>query len=216
IDLTFRAFPLPVMWVKQTGYGHENAFTIGVMEAARVDGNRVLASGYLLNTTEADEAAEQIGHGVTGPSVDLGAVDWMATDASGKEITEDEYIDALERGEELDVYQTLTAATLMGVTLVSTPAFGGTTLTLNDDRAERDVSVAASITASAAQPYVEPVHSPAMFADTGFTGPTPLRMDPDGRISGHLACYGTCHVGITDQCVTVPRSHTDYAHFHTS
>src|SRR5699024_8877144 len=56
IELTFRACPLPVMWVKQTGYGHEHAFTVGVMEAARVDGNRVLAPGYQLNTTEADEA----------------------------------------------------------------------------------------------------------------------------------------------------------------
>lgn len=216
IDLTFRSFPLPVMWVKQTGYGHENAYTVGVMESARVDGNRVVASGYLLNTSEADEAADQIGHGVTGPSVDLGAVDWMATDASGKEVTEDEYMDALDRGEDIDVYQTLTAATLMGVTLVSTPAFGNTTLTLDEGRSARDVSVAASITASADSPFVETVHKATMFADPGFTGPTPLRIDGDGRISGHLACYGTCHVGITDQCVTVPRSKTDYAHFHTS
>lgn len=213
IDLTFRSFPLPLMWVKQTGMGHENAYTVGVMEAARVEGSSVLASGYLLNTAEADEAAEQIGHGVTGPSVDLGAADWIMTDPSGKEVTEDDYWDAMDRGETFDIVQTITAATLMGATLVSTPAFGNTSLTLNDEPAPRDESVAASIVASG---FVEPVHKAGLFTDPGFTGPTPLTIDAQGRISGHLACFGTCHVGITDQCVTVPRSRTDYAHFHTS
>ena len=213
MELAFRSFPLPLMWTKQTSDGHDNAYTVGVIEAARVEGGKVLASGYMLNTAEADEAADQIEHGVTGPSVDLGAVDWTMTDEHGKELTEDDYWDALDRGEEPSIVQTITAATLMGVTLVATPAFGDTTITLDTDRANRDESVAASLLAAAP---AEQVHDPAMFADPELTGPTALHMRDDGRIVGHLACFGTCHIGITDGCVTPPRSLTDYAHFHTS
>ena len=213
IDLSFRTFPLPLMWTKQTSAGHDNAYTVGVIEAARIDGGRVLASGYLLNTAEADEAADQIEHGVTGPSVDLGAVDWIMTDGDGRELTEEAYWDAVESGNEPTIVQTITAATLMGVTLVATPAFGDTSIALNDERAARDETVAASLLAAAP---VEPVHSAEMFADPGLDGPTALHMTDDGRIVGHLACFGTCHIGITDGCVTPPRSHTDYAHFHTS
>lgn len=212
IDLTFRDFPLPLMWTRQMTEGHADAFTVGVIESARIDGAAVLASGYLLNTDEADEAADQLAHGVTGPSVDLGAVTWTMTDASGEEVTEDDYWDAIDRGEELDLYQTMTAAKLLGATLVSTPAFGETSLALDGERSSRDVSLVAAITAA----EVEDAHAAAMFTDPGFTGPTPLSIDDEGRISGHLACFGTCHVGFADQCVTVPRSRAGYAYFHTS
>lgn len=214
IDLKFRSFPLPLMWVKQTSMGHDNAYTVGVIEAARVDGDKVLASGYLLNTAEADEVAEQISHGVTGPSVDLGAVDWVTADEDGNTLTGDQvdeiYEDALDGGEMPSVLMLITAATLMGVTLVSTPAFGDTTITI-DGTGSRDESVAASILAAG---YVEPVRDSAMFADPQFDGPTPLHIT-DGRIMGHLACFDACHVGMAD-CVTAPHSQTGYAHFHTA
>lgn len=147
MDFSFRQFPLPLMWVKQSADGHDNAYTVGVIEAAQVRDSRVVASGYMLNTPEADEAVQQIDHGVTAPSVDLGAVDWTLTDQSGAEITEDDYLRALENGTDLDAVQTVTAAKLLGVTLVSKPAFGETAIALDEDRAARDETVAASITA---------------------------------------------------------------------
>lgn len=213
MDFAFRQFPLPLMWVKQSADGHDNAFTVGVIEAAQVRDSQVVASGYMLNTPEADEAVDQIEHGVTAPSVDLGAVDWTLTDQSGAEVTEDDYLQALEAGTDLDVVQTVTAAKLLGVTLVSKPAFGETSIALDEDRASRDESMVASITASAP---AEPVYSAGLFNDPGLTGPTPVHMTDEGRIVGHLACKGTCHVGITDRCVTVPESRSGYAHFHTA
>jgi hypothetical protein len=51
------------------------------------------------------------------------------------------------------------------------------------------------------------------FNDPGFTRLTPLTVTDEGRVFGHLAGWGTCHTGIGNRCVTVPRSITGYAHF---
>lgn len=210
IDLSFRTFPLPIMWCRQTGNGHEEAFTVGVIESARVDGNRVLASGYLLNTPEADEAAEQLGHTVTRPSVDLARAEWILTDADGNEISEEEWWDLPM---DAVVIQTITAAELIGTTLVATPAFGDTMLVLDEQRQSRDVAVVASAT----ETFTPRVYDANLFTDPQLTEPTPVQMDPDtGRIFGHLACFGTCHRSIQSQCVMAPRSRSNYAHFHTS
>ncbi|WP_432679136.1 phage minor head protein [Rhodococcus pyridinivorans] len=216
MDFRFRDFPLPVMWTKQSSEGHAAAYTVGVMETARVENGQVLASGYLLNTDEADEAADQLAHGVTGPSVDLVDADWIYTNEAGEEITEEMWEDAYENGVELKIYETVTSAKLAGVTLVSTPAFGETILTLDPTRVTKNVAVVASLVAAAARP-VDTTYDASLFANPQLDGPTPVTYDAKtGRIYGHLACFGQCHVGITDQCVVAPRSKTDYAHFHTS
>jgi 2'-5' RNA ligase len=50
------------------------------------------------------------------------------------------------------------------------------------------------------------------FTDPGFTEPTPLTIEGD-RIFGHIATWGTCHIGITKRCTPPPRSKSDYAYF---
>jgi hypothetical protein len=212
VDMTMREMPLPLMWMKQTGSGfggHTEAFTVGVIESAKVDGAVVSASGYLLNTPEADEAAGELAHGVSGPSVDLAATEWKLTDADGKEISEEDWYDLPIDAE---VYQTITAAELIGTTLVATPAFGSTKLALDAERQSRNVAVVAS----AAADFRPRVYPARFFADPQLTGPTLPTMDDDGRIFGHLACFGECHRSIQSQCVMAPRSKTGYSHFHTS
>lgn len=53
------------------------------------------------------------------------------------------------------------------------------------------------------------------FRDPGLPGPTPLVVDDDGRVYGHLAAWNTCHTGFTGKCVLAPHSRTDYAYFRT-
>jgi hypothetical protein len=53
------------------------------------------------------------------------------------------------------------------------------------------------------------------FADPKLTKPTPLTFTEDGRVFGHIATWGTCHIGFSGQCVTAPRSASQYAYFHT-
>lgn len=53
------------------------------------------------------------------------------------------------------------------------------------------------------------------FDDPKLSGPTPLHIGDDGRVYGHAATWGTCHVGIGDSCTLAPKSQTGYAYFHT-
>ncbi|KAB7761187.1 hypothetical protein [Mycolicibacterium mucogenicum] len=209
IDLSFRSFPLPLMWCKQSQGGHMDAYTVGVIENARIDGEYILGSGYLLNTPEADEMAMQNSHGVSNPSVDLADAEWMYTDAAGNALEGEDLWDAFDNDE--PVYMTVTKAELIGTTMVATPAFD-TRLSLDAERSTRDVA----IVASAAEDFRPRVYDYRMFEDPQLTGPTPVTMGDDGRIFGHLAVFGQCHRSIQDSCVLVPRSSTGYANFHTS
>lgn len=53
----------------------------------------------------------------------------------------------------------------------------------------------------------------AWFDDPQLKGPTRLQVGEDGRVSGHLAQWDTCHMGIRDACRMAPRSHTGYQFF---
>lgn len=54
----------------------------------------------------------------------------------------------------------------------------------------------------------------AWFADPGLSEPTPLTVEDDGRVYGHLALWSSCHTGMQGRCVTPPRSATGYSLFH--
>lgn len=56
------------------------------------------------------------------------------------------------------------------------------------------------------------------FADPKFRAVTPIKVDDDGRIYGHLASWDACHMesaGLGSSCVKAPRSRNGYAMFHT-
>lgn len=210
IEMSFRSFPQPLMWCRQSKGGHDDSFTVGVIESARVEGDKLLASGYLLNTPEADEMAMQNAHGVSNPSVDLGAADYTFTDADGNELDDDAIFDALFFGEG-ELYYNFTKAKLLGATMVSTPAFD-TRVRLDSERSPREVA----LVASAQQTFAPKVYDHRMFEDPKLSGLTLPTIDESGRIYGHLAAFGTCHRSIQDSCTLVPKSMSGYREFHTS
>lgn len=53
----------------------------------------------------------------------------------------------------------------------------------------------------------------AWFTNPNLTQPTPITVTDEGRVYGHLATWNTCHTGFTGQCVTPPRSPSNYAYF---
>lgn len=59
-----------------------------------------------------------------------------------------------------------------------------------------------------------PVHPREWFENPELVAPTPLTVTSDGRVYGHIATWGVCHIGRSDQCVQAPPSNTDYAYFH--
>jgi hypothetical protein len=237
IALRFRDTPLPLRWQRQDIPQHGEAFTVGAIDSISVQGTEVVASGHMIDTAEAAEAALQIREGVTAPSVDLADVEWEIRDDKGNPILD---FDDVE--EDAKLYAVTTSAIVTAATLVAIPAFGNTSITLDQESDEALVAAAAApprfgdttitldevtdspadtadvdkalLAAAAVRPWFRPAGT--MFADPGFTEPTPLHMTEDGRIQGHLAVWGICHVGISDRCVTAPRSATAYAHFHVS
>lgn len=69
----------------------------------------------------------------------------------------------------------------------------------------------AALLASGA-PLAPPVE---WFGNPELAGATPLTIDDDGRVYGHLATWDTCHIGYpASQCQAPPRSPSGYANFH--
>ena len=99
--------------------------------------------------------------------------------------------------------------------------------------AQHAASARAAVLASGALPspminLVEPEPREAITAAAGFPGGfpaewfanpkfrqlTPLTIDKEsGRIFGHLAQWGVCHIGVSGQCVKPPHSRSNYANF---
>lgn len=73
------------------------------------------------------------------------------------------------------------------------------------------VASPASLSASAAglAPLLPPA---AWFDDPRLGEATPLTVTDDGRVFGHLATWGTCHIALPG-CRTAPRSKSGYAYF---
>lgn len=71
-----------------------------------------------------------------------------------------------------------------------------------------------AVTAAADTPKMPPPPR-EWFDDPKLDGPTALVVQADGRVYGHIATWGQCHIGIDGECVTAPRSASGYAYAHT-
>lgn len=82
-------------------------------------------------------------------------------------------------------------------------------------QADKDAKGAAfSLAASAA--VQEKALSVDLFKNPKLDKVTPLQIDTEtGHVYGHIATWGTCHVGYEGECMETPHSETDYSYFHT-
>ena len=137
---------------------------------------------------------------------------------------------AMSSSDELMVIE---SARLRAATLVAVPAFATARVYAagqapsTSDTSERDENVDSeermarsagadplsrdSLTA-AAIPTAPPE---AWFKDPQLTGPTALVVEDNGRVYGHIAAWGTCHIGQVGKCVEPPTSPSNYAYFRT-
>lgn len=79
----------------------------------------------------------------------------------------------------------------------------------DDDTIKSPFEEAALLAAGVPEPY-----RAGWFADPKLETVTPLTVTKDGRVFGHAAAWGTCHVGVGNSCVTPPHSASEYAYFH--
>lgn len=122
-----------------------------------------------------------------------------------------------------DELQVTTSARIRAATIVAIPAFNRARIACKkpkqmEDGAEPPAAEgqAAALVAGAGRPAPRfPVEPPAAwFSDPSLSGPTPLTVTDDGRVYGHVATWGTCHIGHAHQgCITPPYSRTGYAYF---
>lgn len=74
---------------------------------------------------------------------------------------------------------------------------------------------AEALTASGFLDSEIPVTPPRQwFENPGFTKPTPITVDPSGRIYGHIAAWHVNHIGMP-RSTRPPRSKSNYSYFHT-
>lgn len=187
--ITNRDLPMPLMWQEKTAPGHDGAVTVGAIESIEYSADTVTASGtFLENFPDRERVFELIRAGVVGPSVDLADDIEYEVDESGRAL--------------------ITNAGIGGVTLVPIEAFADVSIHMTAD----DTATAPAVmVASAAEVKLPPLE---WFTNPNLSGPTPLTVTDDGRVFGHIAPWGTCHVGLPG-CVTAPFSQTEYAYFLT-
>jgi hypothetical protein len=227
--LTNRDLPLPLMWQRVSSDGHSGSVTVGAIETLTIDNESgmVMGTGSFLPVRGAAEAQAQTEAGVTGPSVDLfDDVDIMEVQTLieagvvGPDVTQD--FDDLEyvRDDE-DGMIVITHARIAGATLVQIPAFADVSIEMADavEGAEPEPGLPTGkiytghdwslLTAGAAPPR-PPL---AWFMKPDLDRVTPLTVSDTGRVFGHIAPWGECHVGLPG-CVTAPSSPSSYAYFH--
>ena len=209
-SLTTRDLPLPLKAQFIDDEGHKGSVVVGRIDEVYRDGGLIRSSGVWDNSPEADKAYAMIeGKMWRGVSVDLDAVDGEmveAADGSGPSLE-------------------LSEGRVCSATLCAIPAFAEAFVRNGTwaDFANEPLPTGAknpipdwpnqqeeALTASAA---VAPV-SADYFRNPMLTEPTPVTLGEDGLVFGHLAEWGTCHIGY-EVCTTAPHSETDYAFFLT-
>lgn len=200
-----RDLPLPLSWQQASGDGHGGSVIVARMETLSFSDGMVTATGTMLDSAPY-EVIEQIEAGIIGPSVDLDDIEYVMDDA--------------ER-------IVLTRWRVAGATLVAIPAFADVSITLDplpappmDDVAEAEMPAywsAERLAELAAFASTSATSIPPKPPVDWFTAPdldrlTPLTVSDTGRVFGHIAAWGQCHVGLPG-CVTPPSSLSGYTYF---
>jgi len=236
--------PIPLRVAFKDVGGHDGAEVCGRIETVeRRDGGDIYATGtFDLGSAVGAEAFRQVSEQMSnGVSIDTDDVTFriMAkadmpeadiADSGNESDTEPDSagrvkVAAMSSSDELTVIE---SARLRAATLVAVPAFAtarvyaagqGPTEPAERETGEAEEKVEAptaprsrdSLTA-AAIPTAPPE---AWFKDPALTGPTALVVEDDGRVYGHIAAWGTCHIGQIGKCVEPPTSPSNYAYFRT-
>lgn len=236
--------PIPLRVAFKDVGGHDGAEVCGRIETVeRREGGDIYATGtFDLGSAVGAEAFRQVSEQMSnGVSIDTDDVTFRimakadmpeadVADSGNESDTEADpegrvKVAAMSSSDELTVIE---SARLRAATLVAVPAFAtariyaagqAPTKPAEDVEPEETLEASAepvapsrdSLTA-AAIPTAPPE---AWFKDPALTGPTALVVEDDGRVYGHIAAWGTCHIGQIGKCVEPPTSPSNYAYFRT-
>ena len=211
----------------------------------RRDNGDIYATGtFDLGSAVGTEAYRQVSEKMSnGVSIDTDDVTFRIMAKADLAAADDDTDDSPEADEEgrvkvasmssSDEVTVIESARLRAATLVAVPAFASARVyaagqaptpaepSESDENADSEADFARSEDAdplnrdaliAAAIPAAPPE---SWFKDPGLTGPTALVIEDDGRVYGHIAAWGTCHIGQIGKCVEPPASPSNYAYFRT-
>lgn len=208
-----RPLPAPIQMQDKKSYGHDGAVVSGALyEVTYEEDGNISGRGFLIDTPAGQMHALYIKSGaMRGNSVDL---------ADTKVI----YEFNPDANEETVKFTGFNIGATTGVTI---PAFPTASIELDDEfvasLAGDDVELVADgewwinvlaadgpdLTASAGT-LVQPHEA---FFVPEPDDPTPITIDADGNVFGHLGLWGQCHTGIEGRCVVIPRPQDGYSTF---
>jgi 2'-5' RNA ligase len=230
--LTWADLPVPLRWNKEDSHGGEArtiAVNVGRIDEVWRDGNKIMGRGVLdLSDDDGRRVHAKIeGKFLRGVSIDADSI----ADADVEFVwPEDVNVGTSESDGEDDLFEMLFAqpekvifhgGRIRAATLVDIPAFAEAYIALLDEAGAvvaggQPVSEAELLTLREAEPQpvrkLAPVTAAAdvfrppaeWFADPGLSLPTPITVTDDGRIYGHAAQWGSCHIGQEGVCVQPP------------
>lgn len=217
---------VPLRSVSSDVGGHDGAVVVGrITEITRADNGAINATGFLdLGSEHGVEAQRLMAAGLlNGVSVDLDDVsfeirvakDLLAEDdfAADDSDSDMETLIEVKSGDELMVIK---SARIRAATIVAIPAFANARIDLDDSPATSspDADAAAESDAFVIVASANDDAPPAeWFTNPNLTAPTPITVTDDGKVFGHIATWGTEHIGRPG--TTPPHSATDYKYFHT-
>lgn len=231
--------PIPLRVAFKDVGGHDGAEVCGRIETVeRRDNGDIYATGtFDLGSAVGTEAFRQVSEQMSnGVSIDTDDVAFRVMEREDANVPGARSDDSPDEGGRVRVMQAapddsimvIESARLRAATLVAVPAFATarvyaagqapapaepetreteeTSETPEKRPASRDALTAAAI------PTAPPE---AWFKDPQLTGPTALVVEDAGRVYGHIAAWGTCHIGQVGKCVEPPTSPSNYAYFRT-
>lgn len=236
--------PIPLRVAFKDVGGHDGAEVCGRIETVeRREGGDIYATGtFDLGSAVGAEAFRQVSEKMSnGVSIDtddvtfriMAKADMPEADVADSGNESDTGADsegrvkvaAMSSSDELTVIE---SARLRAATLVAVPAFAtarvyaaGQAPAKHAEDVEPEEALEASAESvsqsrdsltAAAIPTAPPE---AWFKGPALTGPTALVVEDDGRVYGHIAAWGTCHIGQIGKCVEPPTSPSNYAYFRT-
>lgn len=233
-SITVRDLPLPLLWQIKTGSGHDGSVVVGRIDhMERTDQGIGNAHGVFDTGAYGREAERLVREKILrGVSADLDQFEAKEKKKPKKkteagDISEED--EGIIGGDKINISH----ARVMAVTIVPKPAFQECSISIDDQSSmqdqeegqemvpdgiyveEMDEFEAQSIVACGILAGAIPVVPPATwFQDPQLAGPTPLTVDDDGRVFGHIAAWHVNHIGMTAG-TKPPKSKSRYAYFHT-
>lgn len=236
--------PIPLRVAFKDVGGHDGAEVCGRVETVeRRDGGDIYATGtFDLGSAVGAEAFRQVSEQMSnGVSIDTDDVAFRVMEREDANVPGASSDDSPDEGGRVQVMQVapddsimvIESARLRAATLVAVPAFATARVyaagqapstpetSERDENGDSEAEMARSADAdplsrdsltAAAIPTAPPE---AWFKDPALTGPTALVVEDDGRVYGHIAAWGTCHIGQVGKCVEPPTSPSNYAYFRT-